>query len=113
MVNSVGEVKIAFSSVDDISNLTVVNDTLFFTATSASSRKLWKIESNGDEILVDEINRTTGFSEDFNLTAIDNKLYFVKDNGSNPQVWALENEAPEIKLSTYNSSYIESSSYKR
>ena len=112
-VNSDGEVKIAFSSVDDISNLTVVNDTLFFTATSASSRKLWKIESNGDEILVDEINRTTGFSEDFNLTAIDNKLYFVKDNGSNPQVWALENEAPEIKLSTYNSSYIESSSYKR
>ncbi|MGB3758058.1 MAG: putative Ig domain-containing protein [Rivularia sp. (in: cyanobacteria)] len=112
-VNSDGEVKLAQIGSSDISNLTVVNDTLYFTGNDSNSRKLWKIESKGDAILVDQINSNSGFSEDFNLTAIDNKLYFVKDNGSNPQVWALENEAPEIKLSTYNSTYIESFSYER
>jgi|GEM_PF-3352709 len=113
--NSNGQVKPVVnisSEFSNFSNFTNINDTLYFTATDTNSRKLWKIESNGNAIFVDDINRNSGFSEDFNLTAIDNKLYFVKDNDfDGSQVWVLENQAPEIKLSSYIANFRESNNY--
>ncbi|MGF1676594.1 MAG: putative Ig domain-containing protein, partial [Rivularia sp. (in: cyanobacteria)] len=113
--NSNGQVKPVVnisSEFSNFSNFTNINDTFYFTATDTVSRKLWKIESNGNAIFVNDINRNSGFSEDFNLTAIDNKLYFVKDDGlDGSQVWVLENQSPEIKLSSYIANFKEINSF--
>ncbi|MDY6897764.1 MAG: hypothetical protein SWZ49_06745, partial [Cyanobacteriota bacterium] len=95
----VNEVQSINSRLTNISNITVLNDDLYLTGTDTNSRELWKISSDNAR-RVAEINRDSGFSEDFNLSYIDGKLYFVSDvNSSSPQIQVIENQAPELQFS--------------
>ena len=67
------------------SNLTVVGNTLYFTATdSTSGNELWKINNvTGAAELVSNISSGSGNSDPSNLTNVNGTLYFTANDGTN------------------------------
>jgi ELWxxDGT repeat protein len=65
-------------------DLTVVNGTLFFVATSTSGRELWKSDgTTAGTVLVKDINTTSGTSSSSptSLTDVNGTLFFAATDG--------------------------------
>lgn len=73
----------------DPKSLTVVGDSLYFTATTlAAGRELWRISKTGDVSRVKDIRPGSSSSSPANLLAVGNQLYFTANDGINgTELW--------------------------
>ncbi|WP_459554669.1 cadherin domain-containing protein [Lacunimicrobium album] len=84
----------------NISNMTVVGGTLYFSASAGSTtgRELWKVDSLGQVVLVADLQPGSGSSDPANLTDVGGELYFT----SLQRLWHLNSDGSltEIKSTT-------------
>ncbi len=76
------------------SELTSVNNTLFFAATDGTGRELWK--SNGTAagtVRVKDIYAGVGSSSPAELTSANGTLYFAANDGSGAELWKSDGTA--------------------
>jgi ELWxxDGT repeat protein len=84
----------------DPSNLTNVNGTLYFTAYDGTNgNELWKIDSTGNAVLVNDINTGSNSSNPSNLTNVNGTLYFSASDGTNGnELWKIDSTGNAVLL---------------
>jgi trimeric autotransporter adhesin len=93
-------------------NLTNINGTLYFTANDLiNGQELWKVDSNGNAVIVKDINPGANSSDPVHLTNVDGTLYFEANNGINGnELWKVDGTGNAVLVkdisSGVGSSYI-------
>ena len=82
----------------NLENLTVVKDTLYFTANDdIKGNELWRLTNRGDIQLVRDINTDSyGSSNPNNLTVVNDTLYFTATDRNSTRLWWVDSN-DEVK----------------
>ena len=101
-------------------NLTNVNGTLYFTASDTTAetdplemynpyndpnteKELWKIDSTGNAVLVEDINPSADFSDPRSLTNVNGTLYFTAYNDTNGrELWKIDSIGNPVLVKDIN-----------
>ena len=86
------------------SDLTNVNGTLYFTATTdINGYELWKVDSTGNAVLVTDINPGTKSSIPENLTNVNGTVYFTAINSINGyELWKIDSQGNAVLVKDIN-----------
>lgn len=93
----------AATTATNVSNLTNINGSLFFSGRgSTGGQELWVLERRTDgsfsSMLVSDINIGAGSSNPNNITAIDNTILFSADNGRTGQeLWQINTNGQSLR----------------
>jgi ELWxxDGT repeat protein len=93
-IDSVTNLPVAVADVGNVSNITNINGTLYFSAYSISNNtgyELWKIDPANNTPTLTEVNPGGGSSSPSNFTLVNSTLFFTANNEtSGTELWKLD-----------------------
>jgi ELWxxDGT repeat protein len=88
--------------LENVRNLTNLNNNLYFTANDGTGNKLWQLNQSGNPVPVTNFPFPPNFNVS-NLTAANGNLFFTASDNFRTELWRFNGNTPPSRITSFNS----------
>jgi ELWxxDGT repeat protein len=88
--------------LENVRNLTNLNNNLYFTANDGTGNKLWQLNQSGNPIPVTNFPFPSNFNLS-NLTVANGNLFFTTSDNFRTELWRFNGNTPPSRITSFNS----------